>query len=77
MITRIRQRLAMLEAKAKSMLPFWPGDDDGFVSALGVDRSRFKAENPDGSIGVDFIAALSSTAREDWKDEAFTAPPKD
>ena len=41
-----------------------PGDEDGFFTALGVDTERFSL--PQG--GYDAVAAISSTALEDWAD---------
>jgi len=41
----------------------FPGNKDGFITALGLDKEKF--EKPGG--GYDFIEALNETAAEDWK----------
>ncbi|MBR3474207.1 MAG: hypothetical protein IKH34_03965 [Oscillospiraceae bacterium] len=69
MFQRIKQRLASLEQRIWSKFSFWPGNDDNFISALGVDPEGFKMINADGRAGFDFLAALSSTAAEDWAEE--------
>ena len=69
MFQRIKQRLASLEQKIWSKLTFLPGNDDNFISALGVNPERFKIINADGRAGFDFLAALNSTAAEDWAEE--------
>ena len=69
---RIKERLKALEQKLKSAYQFWPDDSDFFIGALGLgdqDKRQFERKNPDGSTGLDFVAALSLTAREDWADE--------
>lgn len=69
MFQRIKQRLASLEQKALSKFSLWPGNDDNFISALGVDPERFKIINADGRAGFDFLAVLNSTAASDWAEE--------
>lgn len=48
---------------------FFSPDDDEFVRALGVDPARYTVQNPDGSTGVDFLAALNDVSAEVWKYE--------
>lgn len=68
MLREIRRRLERLERRIWAQLPFWPSDDDGFIAALGVNPERFKIINADGSGGYDPIAALSITAKADWRE---------
>lgn len=44
----------------------FPDNDDGFLDALGVDKTKYEVKHPDGTIGYDFLAALSDLAVEDW-----------
>ena len=46
----------------------FPGDADGFMDALGVDKDKYKVEYPNGEVGYDFLKALADTARKDWGD---------
>ena len=62
-----------LLSKAKALLDsvvgiFFPGNDDKFLECLGVDPEEYKHTNSDGTVGYDFLQALSDTAREDWKE---------
>ena len=47
---------------------FFPGNDDKFLECLGVDPEEYKRTNSDGTVGYDFLQALSDTAREVWKE---------
>ena len=69
MLGTIKKRLRELEKRIWARLPFLPGNDDNFISALGVNPERFKIINADGRAGFDFLAALNSTAAEDWAEE--------
>lgn len=61
---RIKERLKRLEGAIKNASRnLYPGNEDGFLTALGVNEKDFEA--PGG--GYDFIAALNATAAEDWK----------
>lgn len=58
--------------KAKALLTdatcsLFSDNDDGFIDALGVDPEKYKRTAPDGTVGYDFLKALSDTAKEDWK----------
>ena len=66
MFESIKKRLAALESKIFSAFPLFPGEEDGFIAALGLDPSGYQVRNADGSIGYDFLKALSSTAADDW-----------
>ena len=57
----IKERVKRLEKTVKETILF-PGNEDGFLTALGVNERDF--EKPGG--GYDFIAALNSLAAEDW-----------
>ena len=46
-----------------------PGDSDGFIEALGVDKGRYKVENIDKTIGYDFVKAMQSVAVDVWRSE--------
>lgn len=48
---------------------FFPPDDDEFVRALGIDPEQYAVQNPDGSIGYDFLSALNDIAGEVWQYE--------
>ena len=61
---RLIEKIKRLERKL-SIRSIYPNDEDGFLSALGVDAKRF--EKTGG--GYDFIAALNATAAEDWNEE--------
>ncbi len=65
----IKKRLRELEKRIWAKLTFWPGDDDGFLAALGVNREQYRTKNPDGSTGYDVIRALNDTALQDWAEE--------
>lgn len=56
---RIKRLEKVIETARRNL---YPGDEDGFISALGVNEKDFEA--PGG--GFDFIAALNATAAEDW-----------
>ncbi len=58
----ILERLRRAEKLAKQRKPGMPGNTDGFLDALGVDAELFRRGD-----GYDAIAALSSTAKDDWK----------
>lgn len=49
----------------------FPPDDDEFIDALGKDPENYKASNPDGSVGYDFMAALYDTVEDDWLAEEW------
>lgn len=68
MFEAIKKRLAALESKILDTFPLFPDDEDGFIAALGLDPSGYQVRNADGSIGYDFLKALSSTAADDWAD---------
>jgi len=59
----ILERIKKIEQTMKRTRP--PGDEDGFLAALGVDKEPFAIPGR----GYDFIAALSATAAADWKDK--------
>ena len=46
----------------------FPGDDDGFMEALGVKQEDYAVELPDGARGYDFLKALEDTAPLDWEE---------
>lgn len=72
MLAHVKKRLRALESKIVAKFPLFPGDADAFIEALGFragDKKQFERLNPDGSRGYDFVAALSSTAAEDWAEE--------
>ena len=48
---------------------FFPGNDDGFIDALGVYPERYKHVASDGTVGYDFMAALNDVAKECWSEE--------
>lgn len=41
-------------------------DEDGFLEALGVDKSKYEVRHKDGTMGYDFLAALNDLAKEVW-----------
>lgn len=49
----------------------FPGNDDGFIDALGVDLELYKHVSSDGAVGYDFLTALNDIAAECWKGEIF------
>lgn len=57
-----------LQAAGDFVRDFFPGNDDGFLEALGVDPEKYKHVAPDGTVGYDFLAALNDQAREVWED---------
>lgn len=57
---RIKRLEALVNSKARSL---YPGNEDGFLTALGVNEKDFEA--PGG--GYDFIAALNATAADSWE----------
>ena len=57
----IKERIRRLERAIRETILF-PGNEDGFITALGVNEKDF--ETPDG--GYDFLSALNATAAEDW-----------
>ena len=67
MKTWLFNRLKAIEDRIKACFFCLPGNDDGFITALGVDPQKYQVENSDGSTGYDFERALSDTAAEDWK----------
>lgn len=69
MLREIKKRIKQLEQKIWAKLPFWPDDEDGFISALSVDPGKYLTINPDGSSGYDVIRALNDTALQDWAEE--------
>lgn len=46
----------------------FPGNNDGFIEALGVDPEKYKHVSSDGTVGYDFMAALNDIAPECWND---------
>ena len=68
MLMGLRRRLRQLEKQISNRFPSFPGDDDGFITALGVDPDRYKKTNPSGTVvGYDMLQALADLAAEDWK----------
>ena len=57
----LKERIRRLERVIRETVLF-PGNEDRFLSALGVNEKDF--ETPDG--GFDFLSALNATAAEDW-----------
>lgn len=67
------KNLDKLIRKAKEILQtgielLFPGDEDGFMEALGVRREDYAVELPDGTLGYDFLKALEDTAPLDWEE---------
>lgn len=67
------KNLDKLIRKAKEILQtgielLFPGDEDGFMEALGVRREDYAVELPDGALGYDFLKALEDTAPLDWEE---------
>ena len=59
----LKERIKRLEkAIGTASRNLYPGNEDGFLTALGVNEKDFEA--PGG--GYDFIAALTATAAQDW-----------
>lgn len=56
------------EASRCVSMSLFPGDDDGFLEALGVDPVKYEKKHSDGNVGYDIMAALNSVAAEVWKD---------
>ena len=50
---------------------FFPGNDDGFIDALGVDPEKYKLVASDGTVGYDFMVALNDVAKECWSEEEY------
>ena len=50
---------------------YFPGNDDGFMDALGVDPEKYKHVASDGTVGYDFMAALNDVAKECWNEEGY------
>lgn len=46
----------------------FPGNEDGFIDALGVDPEKYKRTSRDGAVGYDFMAALNDIAAECWEE---------
>lgn len=70
MLREIKKRIKQLEQRIWAKLTSWPDDDDGFISALGLNESEkkmFQRQNP-GGVGYDIVGALSFTAARDWGD---------
>lgn len=62
----ILERLKQLENKAAANIAVrYPADDDGFVAAVVGEEN---AEQYRHGSGFDVMAALCSTARDDWSD---------
>lgn len=66
MLERLKERLKQLENKAAANIAVrYPDDADGFICAVvGTDA----AERYRHGSGYDVMAALCSTARDDWSD---------
>lgn len=67
------KNLDKLIRKAKEILQtgielLFPGDEDGFMEALGVRREDYAVELPDDTLGYDFLKALEDTAPLDWEE---------
>lgn len=67
-MTSIKNRLFALERRLMSLFPRWSSDDDGFLAALSVNPHKYQKTNPDGSIGYDWLRALSDLAPNVWAD---------
>ena len=63
---KLFDRVRALERAFLRRVVTYPGDRDGFLSALGVNKEDYKRTNPDWSTGYDFLSALNDTARSDW-----------
>ncbi len=55
--------------KGSFQFGLFPDDDDGFMEALGVDKSKYEVKYQDGTVGYDFLAALNDLAAEDWNED--------
>lgn len=66
-LDRMIQTAKVLLANAAKVI--FSDNEDGFLDALGVDPQRYAREQPDGTIGYDFMKALDDTARADWSAE--------
>lgn len=67
-IDKLLSKAQELACAAMEML--FPPDKDGFLEALGIDKTQYCVELPDGSTGYDFLQALNDTAAdEDWSEE--------
>ena len=71
MFEHIKKRIAAIESRILNILPFFPDDSDGFLSALGVDLKQYEEKNQDGTKGYDAIRALSDCARTDWNTDEW------
>lgn len=49
----------------------FPNNDDGFLDALGVDKTKYEIKHLDGTVGYDFLSALNDTAKEVWGMDAI------
>ena len=58
----LKERLLHLEKALRERGIHYPGNEDNFVTALGVNEKDFEKGG-----GFDFISALNETAAEDWK----------
>lgn len=64
-LKRLKSRIERLEMALKeARRNLYPGNEDGFLTALGVNEKDFEKQGG----GYDFIAALTATAAEDWKE---------
>ena len=64
-LKRLKSRLGRLETALKdAQRSLYPGNEDAFMDAIvGEDKEKYRKGE-----GYDFIAALTSTAAEDWKE---------
>ena len=44
----------------------FPDNEDGFLDALGVDKTKYEIKHLDGTAGYDFLSALNDAAKEVW-----------
>lgn len=56
------------EIMGSFQLGLFPDDDDGFMEALGVDKSKYEVKHQDGTVGYDFLAALNDLAAVEWNE---------
>ena len=75
MRARLFERLAALERRVKaSFRRRWDDNEDGFITALGLEGEAlkpFEHENADGSIGYDLLAILNAQAQKVWNNYTY------
>jgi len=75
MRARLFERLAALERRVKaSFCRRWDGDEDHFITALGVEAEvlkSFERRNADGSTGYDLLAILNTQAQKVWNNYTY------